>query len=316
MRILVTGAAGFIGSSVSERLLERGDEVVGLDNFDPFYDQKIKEHNLKELRTHSGFIFEEGDILDSERLQELFRRKIDRVVHLAALAGVRPSLVAPKRYMRVNVEGTVNLLEVCRAFDVRQVVVASSSSVYGSRSVTPFSEEDSCDYPVSPYAASKKATEVVCATYHHLYQMGITCLRFFTVYGPRQRPEMAIHSFVRLALQGKPLPMFGDGSSGRDYTYIDDIVEGTIAALDHVTQDFRIYNLGGSQPVLLRELIQAIGQATSCSIMVSPHPWQEGDVPITSANIQRAQAELGYTPRVPLAEGLARFVGWYQKQFA
>ena len=312
MRVLVTGGAGFIGSSVAERLLARGDEVVGLDNFDPFYDRRFKERNLAPLTLYPGFVFSEGDILDAAVLDRIFARPIDRVIHLAALAGVRPSIVSPQRYMRVNVEGTTSILEACHRHGVSQLVVASSSSVYGARSKTPFSEEDPCDRPVSPYAASKKSTEAVCATYAHLYGMSIACLRYFTVYGPRQRPEMAIHQFVRLALGGEPLPMFGDGESGRDYTYIDDIVDGTLAALDRERRDFRLYNLGGSQPILLRDLIAAIRRVIGQPLTIERRPWQAGDVPITCADISRAQEELGYSPKISLDQGLTQFIEWYR----
>ncbi len=311
MRILVTGAAGFIGSSVSARLLERGDEVVGLDNFDPFYDRAIKEQNLLELSAAAAFSFHEGDLLDLPLVQGLIGG-IDAVVHLAALAGVRPSIAEPARYMKVNVEGTTALLECCRLAGVNRLVVASSSSVYGARSQTPFTEEDPCDRPVSPYAASKKAVEAICATYTHLYGMGIACMRYFTVYGPRQRPEMAIHKFFRLAATGQPIPMFGDGGSGRDYTYIDDIVDGTLAALDREPQNFRLFNLGGSSPILLRDLIAAIGEAAGKEVVIDQKPWQAGDVPLTCADLRRAQEELGYQPKVPLHEGLQRFARWYR----
>lgn len=311
MRVLITGAAGFIGSSLAERLIGRGDEVLGLDNFDPFYDRRLKERNLAALRGTSAFRLVEGELLDGALLDRLVAG-VEAVVHLAALAGVRPSLAEPARYMRVNVEGTTTLLEACRRADVRRLVVASSSSVYGARSHVPFSEADPCDRPASPYAASKKATETVCATYHDLYGLGISCLRFFTVYGPRQRPEMAICRFVRLALEGCPLPVFGDGSSGRDYTFIDDIIDGTVAALDRVRDGFRIYNLGGSRPVLLRELVSSIEKAVGRPVRVEAQPLQAGDVPITCADVHLAQRELGYAPSVPLAEGLARFVAWYR----
>jgi UDP-glucuronate 4-epimerase len=311
MRVLLTGVAGFIGSSVAEALLARGDEVVGLDNLDPFYSREHKERNLRALSRSASFTFEVGDILHAGRLDSLLPG-VDRVVHLAALAGVRPSIVEPARYMRVNVEGTTEVLEACRRAGVSKLVVASSSSVYGVRSEVPFSEDDPCDRPASPYAASKRATEHVCATYHHLFDIGVTCLRYFTVYGPRQRPEMAIHKFVRHVFAGDRVPMFGDGASGRDYTFIDDIVAGTLAALDRQDGAFRLYNLGGAHPVLLRELLAAIGDATGRQVQIDQHPWQAGDVPITSADVSLAEAELGYQPRVSLAEGLARFVDWYR----
>jgi UDP-glucuronate 4-epimerase len=310
MRVLITGVAGFIGSSVASALLERGDEVVGLDNFDPFYDRSIKQRNLDELGGKVRFI--EGDLLDETLLDQALTG-VDRVVHLAALAGVRPSINEPLRYMRVNVEGTTKLLETARKLDVTRMVIASSSSVYGVRSQTPFREDDPCDRPASPYAASKRATEHVCATYHHLYGMGLSCMRYFTVYGPRQRPEMAIHKFTRMALADEPIPMFGDGSSGRDYTYIDDIVDGTIAALDRQDGGFHVYNLGGSESVLLRDLIDAISRALKRSIRIDQLPFQAGDVPITSADLTLSRKELDYRPKVTLEEGLARFMDWYER---
>jgi len=312
MRILVTGGAGFIGSWVSERLLDRGDEVVVVDNFDPFYDRRSKERGIETLAGRAGFDLMEADIADSPTLKRALSG-VDRVVHLAALAGVRPSILQPARYMQVNVEGTVRVLEACRETGVRHVVVASSSSVYGKRSQTPFSECDPCDRPASPYAASKRATELVCANYNELFDIGITCLRYFTVFGPRQRPEMAIHKFVRLALHGHPIPLFGDGTSGRDYTYIDDIVNGTLAALDRQDEAFHIYNLGGAQPVTLSKLIDAISEAIDTKVAISPQPWQPGDVPVTSADIRLAERDLGYAPQVSLQEGLRRFVLWYRK---
>lgn len=314
MRVLLTGVAGFIGSSVAEALLARGDEVVGLDNFDPFYDRALKQRNLQGLLTSPRFTFREGDILDTTLLGELLDG-VDRLVHLAALAGVRPSIAEPARYMRVNVEGTTLLLEACRAAGVERGVVASSSSVYGVRSEVPFAEDDPCDRPASPYAASKRATELVCATAAHLHGMGLSCLRYFTVYGPRQRPEMAIHKFVRKAFAGQAVPMFGDGNSGRDYTFISDIVAGTLAALDRQDGQFHLYNLGGAHPVLLSELIDAIGEATGRTVRIDRQPWQAGDVPITSADVRRAEGELGYAPQVSLSEGLARFVAWYRSRF-
>jgi len=314
MRVLVTGAAGFIGSWVCQRLLERGDAVLGLDNFDPFYARSIKQRNLDDCgAVRAGFAFHEGELCDRAQLDALLA-DADAVVHLAALAGVRPSLEAPARYMRVNVEGTTALLEACRAADVRRLVVASSSSVYGARSRTPFHEDDPCDRPASPYAASKRATELVCATHHQLYELGVSCLRYFTVYGPRQRPEMAIHKFVRRALAGEPLEIFGDGGSGRDYTYIDDAVAATLAALDRQDGGFHVYNVGGSQPVLLRDLVATIGEVLGVELRLTRLPWQAGDVPITCADVTRAERELGFQARVPLEDGLRRFLGWYRER--
>ena len=313
MRILLTGACGFIGSSVGQRLLARGDEVVALDNFDPFYSRALKEKNLELLRTSGAPHFHEGDILDTQLMARLMDG-VDAVIHLAALAGVRPSLAEPARYMRVNVEGTALLLEAARRAGVERLVVASSSSVYGSRSQTPFRESDPCNQPASPYAASKRATELICSNFHDLYGLGISCLRYFTVYGPRQRPEMAIHLFARQIERGEAVVMFGDGSSGRDYTYIDDIVDGTIAALDRQQARFRVYNLGGAEPISLAALIDAIGQTCGKAVQIVPSPWQPGDVPITSAELSLSGTELGYAPKVPLNEGLARFVAWLRSQ--
>ncbi|MCA9667180.1 MAG: NAD-dependent epimerase/dehydratase family protein [Myxococcales bacterium] len=313
MRILVTGAAGFIGSAICQALLERGDTVCGLDNFDPYYDRALKERNVARLAVHEAFSLIEGDLLDDEAVARSLAGA-DAVMHLAALAGVRPSIAAPARYMRVNVEGTMSLLERCREAGVDRVVVASSSSVYGSRSQVPFREDDACDRPASPYAASKKATELCCAAHNELHGTAVTCLRYFTVYGPGQRPEMAIHKFVRLAERGEQIPMFGDGSSGRDYTFIDDIVAGSIAALDRQQAGrFAIYNLGGDHAVLLRDLIAAIGVATGRELDIEQLPLQPGDVPITSADISRARDELGYAPSTTLEQGLARFVAWYRQ---
>lgn len=311
MRVSITGVAGFIGSSVAEALLARGDQVVGIDSFETLlYGRAAKERNLQQLLNHPDFSFVEGSILEEDKLEQALQS--DRVIHLAALAGVRPSIANPARYMRTNVEGTVNVLEVCRRRGIRRVVVASSSSVYGARSQTPFSEHDPCDRPASPYAASKKATEIVCSNYVDLYGMGVSCLRFFTVYGPRQRPDMAIHKFVALAVRGEPIPMFGDGSSGRDYTYVDDIVAGTIAALDRQDGAFHVYNLGGSKPLLLRELISEIEVAVGRSVQIAQQPWQSGDVPITCADVSLAEKELGFSPQVGISEGLRRFVAWYR----
>ena len=238
------------------------------------------------------------------------------MIHLAALAGVRPSLERPARYMRVNVEGTVTVLETLRARGVRRFVVASSSSVYGAGATAPFGEADPCVAPASPYAASKRAAELACDTLARLHGLAVTCLRYFTVYGPRQRPEMAIHKFVRLASRGEPIPVFGAGRSGRDYTFIDDIVAGTMAALDRQRGGYAVYNLGGSHPVLLNDLVDAIARALGRPVAVQRQPWQMGDVPLTAADVTRAARDLGYAPTVSLEEGLARFVRWYREVVA
>jgi len=310
--ILVTGAAGFIGSHLCEALLERGDRVVGLDNFNDFYDPAIKRANLAGPLARPGFALVEGDIRDAAAVARVFREHAPTsVVHLAAMAGVRPSLQDPALYHDVNCTGTAVVLQAARAAGVGRFVFGSSSSVYGGNPKVPFHEDDDVSRPVSPYAATKRANELTCHTFHHLYGMDIACLRFFTVYGPRQRPEMAIHKFVRLTEAGQPLPLFGDGRSERDYTYVDDILDGVLKAHDQ-SRGFRIYNLGESRTISLRDLVAAIGRATGREPRVDWQPPQPGDVPRTYADVGRAKAELGYAPKVDLDEGLRRFVAWYR----
>lgn len=314
MRVLVTGAAGFIGSHVTERLLARGDSVVGLDNFNDFYDPALKRRNLAPSLAHPDFALVEGDLVDPAALARAFEvQRPDRVVHLAAWAGVRPSIDRPLLYQQVNVEGTTRVLEACRAHGVDRLVFASSSSVYGDRAEVPFRETDNVDHPVSPYAATKKAGELMCYTWHHLFGLHTHCLRFFTVYGPRQRPEMAIHKFARLMVAGRPVPMFGDGSTSRDYTYIDDIVDGVLASLDRC-EGYRVYNLGESKTTRLDELIALIGAALGIEPRIERQPLQPGDVTRTFADVGRARAELGYDPQVSMPEGIARFVAWFRAQ--
>ena len=312
MRVLVTGAAGFIGSHLCEALLSRGDSVVGLDNFNDFYDPAIKRANLHRCLADDCFQLVQADITDRQRIDELFGEgQFHAVVHLAAWAGVRPSIQQPRLYQQVNIEGTLNLLEAYRSHGNKRFVFASSSSVYGNRTQGPFRETDSVDNPISPYAATKKAGELLCYTYHHLHGMDISCLRFFTVYGSRQRPEMAIHKFSRLIEEGQPVPMFGDGTSRRDYTHVDDIIQGTVAALDRLS-GYNIYNLGGSQTIALKDLIEAIGQALGKEPQIDQQPAQPGDVAVTFADISRAAKDLDYRPQFPLQEGLARFVQWFR----
>lgn len=316
MRILLTGAAGFIGSNLVDRLLASGHEILGLDNFNDFYDPRLKARNLKSAQTLPNFELVRGDILDTELLRTLFAEfRPERVVHLAAWAGVRPSIERPALYQKVNVEGTTNLLERCRLDGVKHFVFASSSSVYGDREVVPFRESDNVDFPISPYAATKKAGELLCYTWHHLFGLHTACLRFFTVYGPRQRPEMAIHQFIRRIDQGESVPMFGDGSTSRDYTYIDDIVDGVIAALERV-QGYRIYNLGESKTITLRELIDLIGRHVGKTPHIETRPLQPGDVTRTFADVTRARAELNYAPRIDIDEGIRRMVAWYRAEQA
>ncbi len=311
--ILITGGAGFIGSHVAERLLAQGKTVVVLDNFDPFYPAEIKKRNLEELLRHPEFHFVEGDIRDGEALDRVFSRFSPRVVfHAAARAGVRPSIQEPLLYEEVNIRGTMNLLEKAREHSVENFVFASSSSVYGENRKVPFSEADNVDNPISPYAATKKAGELFCFTAHHLYGTPITCLRFFTVYGPRQRPEMAIHKFVRLIDRGMPIPVYGDGSSRRDYTYIDDIVDGVTAALER-RHPYEILNLGESRTVSLAELIVVIEEALGKKAVIERLPVQPGDVPVTYADVDKAKRLLSYTPRTEIREGIQRFVDWYRR---
>ena len=311
MRVLVTGVAGFIGSHLAARLLARGDEVFGIDCFDEtLYPAALHQHNLA---TVPGVQFVEGSILDAPLVDRLIStHRPEVVVHLAALAGVRPSLREPGRYMRVNVEGTANIFESCRAHGSSRLVFASSSSVYGAHSTVPFREAEPADRPASPYAASKRANELLASNYVDLYpELGITALRFFTVYGPRQRPEMAIAKFARLILDGKPLPLFGDGSTARDYTFIDDIIEGVIAAIDRVKPaHFRIYNLGGSRTTTLARLVALLEERLGKKALIERHPDQPGDVPITYADPSLAEAELGWSARIPIEEGLVRVARW------
>ena len=310
--ILVTGGAGFIGSHVIERLLAEGSRVVCLDNFDSFYDPAVKRANLASAQKKSSFRLIEGDIRDESVLAGLFREeRIEAVFHAAARAGVRPSIQDPVLYHDVNVHGTTRLLEAARSAKIKNFVFASSSSVYGVANRTPFSEEDPADFPISPYAATKRAGELLCYTYHHLYGLPVTCLRFFTIYGPRQRPEMAIHKFTRLIDSGRPVPVFGDGTSRRDYTYISDVVEGVIRALAK-PQPYEILNIGGSQTTGLRDLVAKIETVLGKAARIEAMPPQAGDVPLTFADVGKARRLLGYEPRTMIDEGLKKFVEWYR----
>ncbi len=312
--VFVTGAAGFIGSHVSETLLSRGDRVHGLDNFDPFYARSVKERNLEGLLREPGFTFTEGDIRDAPALARWGGgARADVLIHLAAKAGVRPSVADPAGYADVNVHGTIRVLEWARERGVRRVLFASSSSVYGGNEKVPFSEDDFVDRPVSPYAATKKAGELLCHTYCHLYAMNIVSLRFFTVYGPRQRPEMAIHKFTRRIFEGKEIELYGDGSARRDYTYIDDIVSGVLGALS-APAGYRVYNLGESGTISLTDLVGLLERACGRSAKRRHLPPQQGDVPVTFADVSRARAEIGYDPRVSIEKGVGRFVEWYREQ--
>ena len=307
---MVTGAAGFIGSHLCEKLLAEGEQVIGLDNFDPFYDPDIKRANLAEVMKSGAFTLVEGDIRDSKCVEEILSG-VDMIVHLAAKAGVRPSIADPQTYQDVNVHGTQVLLEAARNYGVKKFIFGSSSSVYGNNKKVPFAETDNVDYPISPYAATKKAGELICYTYHHLYEMDINCLRFFTVYGPRQRPDLAIHKFARLIEAGKPIPVFGDGSMRRDFTYIDDIIQGIRGAMEQC-QGYEIYNLGESRPVRLDELIEKLEEALGKKAIIERQPLQPGDVEQTYADVSKAEKKLGYRPQTEIEEGLKQFVTWLQ----
>lgn len=311
-RILVTGSAGFIGSHLCERLLESGHEVFGLDNFNDFYDPAIKRRNISKAELNPRFTLIEGDILDDRILKNIFSGfHIDIVVHLAALAGVRKSIDNPLEYVDVDIKGTVNLLEHCRIFKVNKFIYASTSSVYGLNPI-PFKEEDCTQSPVSPYAAAKQAGELFCRTYHILYGISAVCLRFFTVYGPRQRPEMAIHNFASSIEAGKEILIFGDGNSSRDYTYIDDIVSGIEASIEYDCT-FEVFNLGNSRPIKLNDLIELIEKKLGKPARRVYIEMQNGDALHTFADITKSKERLGYCPSVSIEEGIDRFINWYMK---
>ncbi len=314
--ILVTGGAGFIGSHLCERLLREGDHVICFDNFDNYYDPNIKIKNVEEIRKNFPDRFElfTGDIRNRDHLIEVFKEnRMDLIVHLAARAGVRPSIEQPLLYQDVNIKGTIVLLEVCKEHGVKDFIFASSSSVYGENQRVPFSEDDLDIQPISPYGATKRAGELLCYSYHHLYRFNIACLRIFTAYGPRQRPEMAIHKFTRLIDRGEKASIYGDGSSRRDYTYIDDLIEGILAIIRH-HKGFEIYNLGESRTTSLKELVRLIEEALGKKATVEMTEHQPGDVSITYANITKAKRMLGYRPKVDMKEGIKRFVEWYKEE--
>jgi UDP-glucuronate 4-epimerase len=312
-RFLVTGGAGFIGSHLSERLLDAGAEVVVLDNFDSFYDPAIKRANVERAAASPAYNLVVGDIRDEDVLERLFAGgRFDAVFHLAARAGVRPSIEDPVLYSSVNLDGTTRLLEACRRHEVRRFIFGSSSSVYGNNDKLPFSEDDPVDHPISPYAATKKAGEVLAYSYHHLFAMNVACLRFFTVYGPRQRPEMAIHKFARLLANGEPVEQYGDGSSARDYTFVSDIVDGILRAHEHCT-GYHVWNLGGSRTVTLSDLLSKIAERLGVEPTIRQLPLQPGDVDRTWADVTRSENELDWRARVEIDEGLDRFVSWFKK---
>lgn len=321
MNYLITGGAGFIGSHLSEALLKQGHDVVTVDNFNEYYDPELKEQNyaiVQQTAKENGcfYMLYKGDVRDTALMNRIFEEhKIDGVVALAANAGVRPSIEDPMYYVDVNLMGLTNLLEAMRKHNCKSLAFVSSSSVYGNNKKVPFSEKDAVDHPISPYAATKKAGELLCYTYHALFDMNIACLRYFTVYGPRQRPDLAINKFTRLMLEDKAIPMFGDGTTARDYTYVSDIVDGTIKALNYAVQTnkhiYDIFNLGGSHPITLKELIEVIGKAVGKEPRIEQLPMQPGDVNITYSDYSHAKEVLGYEPEIRIEEGIKKFVEWY-----
>ena len=313
MNILVTGGAGFIGSHLCEHLLANGHRVICLDNFDDFYDPAIKQKNVAAALLSPMYTLVRGDIRDEVVLNGIFEKtSVDCVVHLAAKAGVRPSIQQPVHYMDVNVNGTANLLEAMHRHGVGRFLFGSSSSIYGNQEKTPFSETDDVSRPISPYAASKHSGELLAYNYHHLYNMDVACLRFFTVYGPRQRPDLAIHKFTQLALSGQPIPLYGDGGTRRDYTFVADIVQGITKLMDNRQWHYEVFNIGCGSPVSLLEMVQAVGLALDKPLDIQYLDKQPGDVEQTHADIGKAQAFFGYRPTVRLQEGVRQFVEWYR----
>jgi len=314
VNVLVTGGVGFIGSHVCERLLDAGHTVCALDDLNDFYDPSIKQNTLRELQSRAqSFAFVHADITNRIELNEvLSSMPFDQIIHLAARAGVRPSLEQPALYQRVNVEGTVNLLEAAKECGINKITIASSSSVYGINSRVPFNEADPIFSTISPYAASKLACEALGHVYHHVHGMDICMLRFFTVYGPRQRPDLAIHKFAKLMQKNQAITVFGDGTTSRDYTYVDDTVEGVIACTEHEF-GYEIINLGESQTIELNRLIELIESAIEIKAEINHQPVQPGDVPITYANIEKAQRLLGYNPKTQIEDGIPKFVEWFRQ---
>lgn len=313
----ITGGAGFIGSSLAEKLLEQGNKVVTIDNFCDFYNPKIKEKNIIKLQQNSNFKIYKKDIRDRQAIKEIFDgNKIDIVMHLAAMAGVRPSIENPILYQEVNCMGTQNILEEMKLHDIKNLVMASSSSVYGNCKEVPFREDMIVDFAISPYAATKKANEVMTHVYHKLFNMNVMMLRFFTVYGPKQRPDLAINKFTRFMLEGKEIPMFGDGTTSRDYTYIDDIVDGIIKSCNYVLENklvYEIINIGNSSPTSLKEMIDTIAKVLNITPKINQLPMQPGDVNRTFADITKAKKLIGYEPKTTFEEGIIKFIDWYKQ---
>jgi UDP-glucuronate 4-epimerase len=315
MKIIVTGAAGFIGSHLSEKLIQENHTVIGIDNFDPFYPRSIKENNIRNLKENSNFELIEGDITDYQFLSDTLNpiEGIDCIVHLAAKAGVRPSLLDPMGAQKANVEGTQHLLELAKEKKIQQFVFASSSSVYGVNENTPWSESDFVLQPISPYASTKISAELLGHVYSHLYNIRFIGLRFFTVYGPRQRPDLAIHKFINLMMKDEPIPLFGDGSTRRDYTYVGDIVDGIMAAINYTESKYEIINLGNHQTVSLIEMVTVLEEVTGKKAQINWLPMQPGDVPITYANVEKAGKLLNYHPKTAFKMGVHHLVNWKMK---
>ncbi|MEI3400899.1 MAG: GDP-mannose 4,6-dehydratase [Clostridia bacterium] len=314
---LITGGAGFIGSSISDKLIKQGNKVVTIDNFCDFYNEKIKQNNIKPLIKNNNFKIYKKDIRDRQALNKIFdENNIDIVIHLAAMAGVRPSIENPILYQEVNCLGTQNILEEMKVHDVKKLVMASSSSVYGNCKEVPFREDMIVDFAISPYAATKKANEVMTHVYHKLFEFNVMMLRFFTVYGPKQRPDLAINKFTRLMMEDKEIPMFGDGTTSRDYTYIGDIVDGILKSCDYCINHkdvYEILNIGNSSPISLKQMIETIGKALNKEPKIKQLPMQPGDVNRTFADISKAKRMLGYEPKISFEEGIQNFVEWYKK---
>lgn len=316
-QILVTGGAGFIGSHLVEKLLSEGQRVVVVDNFENFYSPEIKRSNIAGFVANPNFKLYEVDIRNSGALRKVFTNNtFSAIVHLAAKAGVRPSLEDPLGYIETNVSGTVNLLQYAKEFGVKQFVFGSSSSMYGNNIKVPFAESDETTEPISPYAASKGSGELICHTYSHLYDIRCVCLRFFTVYGARQRPDLAIHKFAKLIYNGKPIPVFGDGSTRRDYTYVEDIIQGVRAAIDYKATKYEVINLGESHTTELGELISIIEESLGKKAIIDRHGAQPGDVPITYADVSKARELLNYRPTTLIRDGIPKFIEWFLEQNA
>lgn len=317
-KILITGCAGFIGSHLTEKLINKGHQIIGIDNFDPFYNKVIKQKNMKAFKNDPSFSFFELDLANKKELHDKLQDiDIDTIVHLAGKAGVRPSIEDPRGYIHANIVATQNILDLMKEHDIKKLAFASSSSVYGNTKETPFHEKQDVSNPISPYAFTKKACELINYTYHSLYNMDIVNMRFFTVFGPRQRPDLAIHKFTRLILNNDKIPMFGDGSTSRDYTYVADTVDGICRIIDYLFQHDHVYeivNLGNNHPIKLRDMIASIEEATGKKACIEQLPMQVGDVDITYANIDKAKQLFGYQPQYSFKKGIKNFVDWYKQK--